>query len=136
MKRRNPSKVLATILAVLMLLAAMPISIFAAGINFGTSTDGYNSVVSQKTYLVAPGVTEQTLILNDESGNNRNVCYAMEIDLSNPNVELLSGYRNMDPDNWGTQATSEQAKAAAEKLGVNVVGAINTNLSWASDEPI
>ena len=136
MKRRNTSKVLATILAVLMLLAAMPISIFAAGINFGTSTDGYNSVVSQKTYLVAPGVTEQTLILNDESGNNRNVCYAMEIDLSNPNVELLSGYRNMDPDNWGTQATSEQAKAAAEKLGVNVVGAINTNLSWASDEPI
>lgn len=49
--------------------------------------------------------------------------------MSNPNVDLLSGCKDMDPDNWGTQTTSAQAVAAEEKLGVNVVGAINTNLS-------
>lgn len=42
----------------------------------------------------------------------------------------------MNPSEWGTQVTSEQAKAAERVKGVNVVGAINTNLSWASDEPL
>lgn len=70
------------------------------------------------------------------TGGNQNIGYVMEVDLSNPNVDLLSGYKDMDPDNWGTQTTSAQAVAAEEKLGVNVVGAINTNLSWASDEPL
>ena len=98
--------------------------------------DGYNSVVLRREYSVAPGVEEHTLYLNDATGNNQNVCHVMEIDLSNPDVDLLSGYSDMDPDNWKTQATSEQAKAAERVLGVNVVGAINTNLSWASNEPI
>lgn len=63
------------------------------------------------------------------TGGNQNIGYVMEVDLSNPNVDLLSGCKDMDPDNWGTQTTSAQAVAAEEKLGVNVVGAINTNLS-------
>ena len=104
--------------------------------DYWTSSDDYNSVVLHKEYNVAPGVAEKTLILNDESGDNQNVCHIMEVDVSNPNVDLLSGYSNMDPDNWATQTTSQQAMAAENKLGVNVVGAINTNLSWESNEPI
>ena len=112
----------------------------ASSLNTGTDTndtgDGYNILVSQREYSVAPGVSEKTLVLNDASGNNQNLCYVMEVDLSNDNVDLLSGYSNMDPSTWATQTTSAQAKAAEEKLGVNVVGAINTNLSWASNEPL
>ena len=98
--------------------------------------DAYNSVALRRDHAIAPGVEEQTLYLNDASGNNQNVCHVMEVDLSNPNVDLLSGYSDMNPEVWKTQVTSEQAKAAERVLGVNVVGAINTNLSWESDEPI
>ncbi|MDY2902406.1 MAG: phosphodiester glycosidase family protein, partial [Bacilli bacterium] len=136
MKKHLWKKVMLSIFAILLLVLALPVVGQVIGIEFDTSTDDYNSVVSHKTHLIAPGITENTIILNDATGNNQNVGYTMEVDLNNPNVELLSGYKNMDPSNWGTQVTSEQAKNAAKLLNKNVVGAINTNLSWASDEPI
>ena len=136
MKKNWLRKLMMFTFAIVMIVVTIPIITYAVGIDFDTSKDDYNSVVSHKSYAVAPGITEQTVILNDASGNNQNVCYTMEVDLSNKNVELLSGYKDMDPSNWGTQVTSEQAKVAATKLNKNVVGAINTNLSWASDEPI
>lgn len=124
-----------------MLLTALPVTAMAAGISFETDNgssfnDGYNNVISQKNYAIAPGVTEQTIVLNNDTGENQNVGHVMQVDLNNSDVTLLSGYKNMDPTQWGTQATSKQAEAAEEKLGINVVGAINTNLSWASDEPL
>ena len=107
-----------------------------ADAGYWISGDAYNSVVLRKEYNVASGVVESTLYLNDASGNNQNVCHVLEVDLSNSNVDLLSGYSDMDPTVWKTQVTSEQAKAAERTIGVNVVGAINTNLSWESNEPI
>ena len=138
---KTMKKALALLLSLCMLLTALPVTAMAAGISFETDNgssfnDGYNNVISQKNYAIAPGVTEQTIVLNNDTGENQNVGHIMQVDLNNSDVTLLSGYKNMDPTQWGTQATSKQAEAAEEKLGINVVGAINTNLSWASDEPL
>ncbi len=133
-------KLISMALVLFMLLSALPMSAFAldepAQSSNATDTEKYFNVISRKDYTLAPGATESTIILNDATGANQNIGYAIEVDLSNPAVTLMSGYSNMDPSYWIQQTTSMQCAAAEEKLGVNVIGAINTNLSWASNEPI
>lgn len=138
MKPLSFKKFIAIFLAVCMVMGQMSMSAFAAtdGKTEKSVAEPYYSVISSKEYAISPGVVEKTIVLNDKTGENQNVGHAMEVDLSNPNVTFLSGYKNMNPSEWGTQVTSEQAKAAERVKGVNVVGAINTNLSWASDEPL
>ena len=77
--------------------------------------DGYNSVVLRREYSVAPGVEEHTLYLNDATGNNQNVCHVMEIDLSNPDVDLLSGYS-------GSRQLEDAGNFRAGKSGRKSVG--------------
>ena len=124
---------LAVILAMLLIISVFPVSAFAE-MNVGDDL-GYNSVIAKKTYSVSPGVVEKKYILNDETSSNQNMCYLMEVDLSDPNASVMASYGNMDPTNYTRQIMSKQAAAAEEKLGVNVVGAINVNLSYQSDEP-
>ena len=95
----------------------------------------YYRVISRKEYAISPGVKEINTVINDETATKQNKSYMLEIDLSNPDVTVMPSYKNMDPNNWGTQVMSEQA-AAAERLGYNVVGAINVNLSWDTISPV
>lgn len=140
---------LSAVLAVIMLIGIMPLGAMAAGINPGTGKvsavttesgkgmvgDDYNNVISQRNYPIIPGVTETNVILNDATGTNQNMCYAMEVDLSSSVASVMPSYKDMNPNVWGTQIMSKQAEAA-EAMGYNVVGGINVNLSWESDEPI
>lgn len=79
-----------------------------------------NFDVPDKTYLIsktdkriAPGITESEIITNDESGNNQNIDYACEIDLSKDSkTKIISGYGNYIPDTWRMDTVSNQAKAA------------------------
>lgn len=138
MKPLRFKKHIAIFLVVCMVMGQMTMSAFATkdGNSENTNEESYFSLISSKDYAISPGVTEKTVVFNDKTGENQNVGHVMEVDLSNPNVTFLSGYKNMNPSEWGTQVTSEQAKAAERVKGVNVVGAINTNLSWASEEPL
>ena len=78
MKKHLWKKVMLSIFVILLLVLALPVVGQVIGIEFDTSTDDYNSVVSHKTHLIAPGITENTIILNDATGNNQNVGYTMK----------------------------------------------------------
>ena len=60
----------------------------------------------------------------------------MKVDLTNSNVSVLPAYKDMNPTKHGTDTVMNMAKAAEEKLGVNVVGGINVNLSWNTQAPL
>ena len=134
-------RVASLLLCVLMTLSLLPTAVFAQNADqtgsaqTQASASDYFHVISQRTYAVAPGATETNYVLNDASGQNQNKAYVMEVDMSNPDITVMPSYRNMDPTSYGTQIMSEQA-AAAVKLGYNVVGAINVNLSWDTVEPL
>ena len=138
MKKKHLSKILAMLLAVVMLASVLPMNIFAATI-YDDSNGGsdYYNVISEKEWDIAPGVKEYEQVLNNDDGTRRQVVHTATVDLSNPYTKVIAGYKGMKPDengNWpkgyGTQSTSVQA-LEAEKLGYgNVVVATNTTLSW------
>ncbi len=126
------SKVLSLIVCVSMLLGAMPLGILAA---IDVSADPYNHVISEKEYAISPGVTESAITLNDATGKNQNKIYVFNVDQDDSIVDLKASYRNQDSSSWGTAVMSEQAAFVAAQ-GYNVVGAINVNLRFESDEPM
>ncbi len=135
MKIRQMSKVLAMTLAVIMLVGMIPLHAFAGAYsdsNGGCST--YN-LISERSWDIAPGVTEYEQVLNNDGGSRRQVMHAAVVDLNNPYVKVIPGYKGMIPTagNYGTQSTSTQA-LEAEKLGYgNVVVATNAMLSWYTE---
>ena len=107
----------------------------AAANGQNSTVGGFFNVITKKTYAVSEGATETHFLLNDDTATNQNKAYVMEVDMSNPNITVMPSYKDMDPtQNFGTQVLSQQA-AAAERLGYNVVGGINTNLSWDTVKP-
>ncbi len=83
-------------------------------------------VTSERLYRVTNGVTEKQIVLSDK--NSKQVKnYVMEIDLSNPDVSIIAGYKDADASKWGFATLSMQAQSAEKKLGVNVVAGINAD---------
>ena len=119
------------------IFATIPFSTFAANdytINSTTSTDDYYNLISKKDWEIAPGITESEIVLNNDAGSQRQMLFVMEADLNNEYVKVINSYNGMVPQygNYKVGVMSEQAKLA-EKLGYgNVVGAMNTTLSWYS----
>ena len=134
-KSSNLLRIISGMLCVLMLVCSLPIGALAAGVTVNTDNDDYHVVVSQKDYAISPGVTETNIIFNNESGQNQNKVYAISV-APDAEAEIMASYRNMDGNTWGTQVMSEQADAAERLLDVNVVGAINCNLRFSSNEPL
>lgn len=128
------SKFLALLLVVVMMLGTFPMSVFAA-IEFnpnGAPNDDYYKLISKKDWILAPGIEETEIVLNNAEGTKRQVVHSVKVDMNNPYTKVIPGYKGMIPTegNYGTQATSTQAKEA-EKLGYgNVVAATNAMLSW------
>ena len=129
-------RIVSWLLCVLMLVCTLPIGALAALVSFDTTDDNYNIVVSKKDYAISPGVTESNIVLNDKTGKNQNKIYVFEVEPNAPYAHVMASYKNQDGRNWGTQVMSAQAASAESKFGVNVVGAINTNLRFGSDEPM
>ena len=138
MKKSNLCKVLATLLAVLMIVGILPLNVFALDVNYSDSNGGsnYYQVISQKNWDIAPGVKETEIVLNNTAGTRRQVLHTAVVDVNNPYVKVIPGYKGMWPEegNYGTESTSAQA-LNAEKLGYgNVVVATNASLSWYTSE--
>ncbi len=140
MKQTQGKRFLSLLLCVMMVLSLMPITAFAeetsGKITFDGSDDGYNILMSKKDYAIAPGVTESNLILNDSTGQNQNKAYVFQVDSGAETAYTMASYKDLNGRSWGTQVMSAQAAYAEENLGVNVVGAINVNLRFGSDEPM
>ena len=137
MKHSRLSKILAMLLAVMMLIGALPLNVLAAGATYDDSNGGsdYYQLISKKNWDLAPGIVEEETVLNNEAGTRRQVVHTVSVDLNNEYTKVIPGYKGMIPTdgNYGTEATSTQAKNA-EKLGYgNVVAATNAMLSWYTE---
>ncbi len=123
---------LALLLTMVMLFSVMTpmMSFTATALTVDVENVGANTKLTSKTdYAVAPGITESHIITHDKDGSNQIQAYALEIDLSNPNVGLIASYKNYMNDlavapEWGMQTVRDQA-AAAENYHKNTLGKAN-----------
>ncbi len=128
-------KFVSALLAVLMLLSLVPMSVFAANdyeINSSSSTDDYYNLISKTDWEIAPGITESQIVINNDDGSQQQVLFVMEADTNNEYVKVINSYTGMKPEygNYQVSGMTNQA-AIAEEMGYgNVVGAMNTTLSW------
>ena len=145
------SRVVTFVLAVLMVVSAVPMAAFATIPNWeennvvfdGTSfgTDGYYNVISKKDYVLVPGAAvESEMVLNNADGTRRQVLHIIEVDPSNPDVSIVPGYYQIDKDledeaNWSHKELTEMAKYYENNLGYNIVGGMNTDLYYNSYSP-
>ena len=102
----------------------------------GVPGDGYYNVITKNEWDIAPGIVESEIILNNGSGDRRQVMHVMEVDINNPYASILPSYMGMNPTlgNYQTGTMSQQAAWVEQNLGLNVVGAMNTCLSWYDSE--
>ncbi len=131
--KRGVSLVLAFVM-VLGIFGMIPFSAKANDytLNSTTSTDGYYNLISKKDWDIAPGITESEIVLNNDDGTRRQVLFVMEADLNNEYVKVTHSYTGMIPQ-YGSYTTGVMSKQAAwaEANGYgNIVGAMNTCLSW------
>ncbi len=132
----NAKKILSFALATLMVVSLLPMAVFADLVDYdqtiSTSTDDYYNVISKQDYQIAPGIVESEIVLNNDDGSRRQVLFVMEADLNNEYVKVINSYNGMVPEygNYKTGVMSEQAAYAEANGYGNVVGAMNTCLSW------
>ena len=107
-------------------------TLYEAFFEDGRPGDGYYSVVSRKDWDIAPGIKESEIVLNEASGTRRQVMRVMEVDTSDPYVSVLPSYMGMNPTpgNYRTAPMTEQAVWVRDNMGLNVVGGMNTCLTW------
>ena len=152
MKSKLFSRTVAVVLVAMMLVSALPMTAFAAIANWEESnviyddskfgTNGYYNVISKKDYVLVPGAAvESEMVINNSTGTRRQVMHIIELDPSNPDVSILPGYYGIDTD-WATNTANQKAAGVTEVaayyedvLGYNVVGAMNTALSYDCNAP-
>ena len=133
--KSKPTKCLAILLAVVMVVSLFPASVAATFEYDETATASYYKLISQKYWQLAPGIEETEVVINNASSTRRQVVHSVKVDLNNPYTNVLPGYKGMipEPGKYGTQTVSQQA-LGAEKLGYgNVVAATNATLSWYTE---
>ncbi len=151
MFHKTATKVVTLILCVVMCLSVFPMSALAAIPNWENEnvtydkdtfgTNGYYNVISKKDYVLVPGAaTETELVLNNATGDRRQVLHIIEVDPSNPDVSLVPGYYNIDKDitdvtNQQAAKLTDMAKYYEDVLGYNIVGGMNTDLYYAANAP-
>ncbi len=130
-------RVLLTLALVLGLLGGLPRA--RAVLDLDTLGDYY--ITQQQDYAVAPGVTETTFAMNTAAGDRQSVGHVLTVDLSDPTVELRTGYCNYDGSRWGMQTPTRQVAAAEQVLRqseptATVVGLTNANFyNMTTGEP-
>ncbi len=119
MNRSAFTRVLAFVLCAVMVMGMLPVLAFAAD-------DFSLTIASTKTSALAPGVQEQEVVAYDANGD-RIVYYAITANVAtNSDVQVKANYQNNDnTGNWGKATVIEQANAATEKRGYNVVATTN-----------
>ncbi len=119
MKRSKFTRVLAFVLCTVMIMGMLPVLTFA-------EDDFSLTIASTKVSALAPGVQEQEVVAYDANGD-RIVYYAITANVAtNSDVQVKANYHDNDnTGNWGKATVIEQANAATEKRGYNVVATTN-----------
>ena len=136
-RKQSLTRIVAVALCVCMVFGFLPtfaVEASAIGTNAiakGDSIDGTNYyVTSVKNYSIAPDITERVIITNNSSGSSQTVANVMEVNTSNGNAKIVTGYGNRNPsqEGWTLKTTTYQADLYEKETGENVVGGVNA--SW------
>lgn len=67
------SKVIAMLLASIMLVGIIPVNVFAVSSPYDDNNGGsdYYNIISEKSWNIAPGVQEYEQVLNNDDGTRR-----------------------------------------------------------------
>ena len=99
-----------------------------------TPHDDYYNVISKTDYVLAPGITESEIVLNNNAGTHRQVAHVVEVDATNPYAKVMPSYYRMaeglSEKDYKVQIMSQQAAYAEANGYGNVVAAMNLSLSW------
>ena len=144
--KHKSTRVLSVMLAVVMVLSLIPFTAMADWINTtysGTTfgTNDYYTVISQKEYTLVPGAaTETEMVLNNATGNRRQVLHILECDPSNPDISIVPGYYGIDKDitdvnNQKAATVTDMTAYYENQLGYNVVCGMNTALAYDNNAP-
>ena len=119
-------KIIAGVLCFLMLVAIVPYSAFAA--SAAETSNGKMTTASSKVSALAPGVTETEVVSYDKNGD-RVAYFVVNANIAtNPDVQVKANYHDNDNTGvWGKASVIEQANAATEKRGYNVVATTNAS---------
>lgn len=120
-------KSIAVLLAVLMLLSCMLPGAFAANLIDEALLYPDGMVTEEKCYTVTKGVTEKYVVLNNTAKDNQIKNYIYEVDLSNEDLSIVTGYNKCDgnPTDYGMLTLPEQVNYAEKNRGTHVVAAVN-----------
>lgn len=131
---KNALKKYTSLLCACLLLSATAASASAA-IDESALCDGF-TVVSTEQFTLANGVSETFFQLNNPDEDAPKRCYAVEIDLHNSDVSVVSGYNDGDADEWKMRSVRTQAEHIAAKHQTAVVCSINGSFyNTATGEP-
>lgn len=136
MRKKSNKRLLSRLLVLLMVVALVGTDASVVAAASITPPDG-TYVISNTEQKIAPGITESEVITNDSSGNKQNIDYFCEVDLSGTSTtKIISGYGDYDATKWSMQRLGDQAKAAEEATGLNVVAGINADFyNMSTGEP-
>ncbi len=116
-------KLLSAFLVLVMVLGLIPVSSLAA-----VTVPSSMTLVSQKESALAPGVTETEVTVLDKNGDRVRYFVVNAEVATNPDVQVKANYHDNDNTGvWGKATVVEQANAATEKRGYNVVASVNAS---------
>ena len=131
-------KIFKSAMALFLALTLLPINVFASvefDVNGSDKNDGYYSVISKQDWDIAPGISESEIVLNNDEGTRRQVLHVMEADMNSEYTKVIGSYAEMNTAKYQTATMDKQAAWVEENWGLNVVGAMNTCLSWYTGYP-
>ena len=112
------TKILALILAVLMVVGMLPISAFATSVNALSSDEPFATpqltVATEKNSTLAPGITQDAYTLYNNKDEQVKM-FVTTADMSVDTVKLFASYKDMDPTNYGMSKLTEQVASFNEK---------------------
>ena len=121
-------KVFAIILSLALILTMTPLEVFGGTTGQVSSSGGI--IISDKTYEIAPDITEREYITNNEDLTAQQMGHVMEVKLGN-NAQIIAGYGDYNIEsiksgsNWKMETATKQAANAESRRKINVVGAVN-----------
>ena len=136
--KRHSMRLLSLVLCFLLLISIVPTTVLAAvdyNHDSAPTSDNYYQVVAKRDWNLAPGIDESEIILNNDSKTRRQVAHVMVADVSNQYVKVTTSYNNMDTSVYAVNDMYAQTTAARDLLGWNVIGGMNTCLSWYDGYP-
>ena len=119
-KHKTMFRVIAVVLATLMLITVIPFAASAV-----ERTEHSLTIASTTRTALAPGVTETSVVSYDKNGK-RVQYFVVDCDVNNGTTEVKANYHDNDNTGvWGKATVVEQANAAKAKRGYNVVASTN-----------